>query len=132
MPTAAVSVISEIGESMCCDAILDTGSSYNIIDIGVAEDFLGKNRSEIMTGRPASIGGVGTRAQLAYGWPVSLRLKPEATSSVCMIFKDVWLYASDLRLTGFPILIGQHFGFAGRWFRHQNRTENRYWEIRQE
>jgi hypothetical protein len=131
MPVAKVRVVTAIGESIPVDALIDTGSHYTLIAMGYAKEFLGKSREQIVAeGTPGTIVGIEGKRQPVYGFPVDMKMSSSELSKEILVLRNVILYASDLSI-GYGILFGQHSGFENRFFRHHNRTEGPFWEIRQ-
>lgn len=131
MPVAVASIIYGGAESQPVGALLDTGSAINIVDMDFAEVCLGKTKAEIKKGPSLSLGGMGGAKQWGFGWKVNVRLKATPTSTESLILRDAWIYACELKVPGFVVLIGQHSGLEERWFRHHNHPTNRHWLIYQ-
>ena len=129
-PVVRVAVAVQGHQSLFVDAILDTGAEMNIIEMSSAATMMGMTPSQIQQGRHINLGGLGNSAQPAWGWQVDLHLCPDSLSQVNMVLPSAWIYVTARTVANYPVLIGQFDGLQEKIFKHHNRSQNRFWELR--
>lgn len=131
MPVVRVSVVRGHWESRSVGALLDTGAGYNIVAMSAATTMLGMTAERIRAeGTPAKVRPLDGKDRTIYGWQADLRLKADTFSTDSLLLPNTWIYVMEETHPQFAVLIGQFGGFEGRIFKHHNRPQNRFWELR--
>jgi hypothetical protein len=129
MPFVRACVIRSANTSIEVDALLDSGSAFNLIPLSSLKTLLGLSQDEARKGRQIAITGVGQSSSPAYGWQVDFRLRATTNSTDHFLWKRVWMYVCEATLPIGQILIGQSYGLEEKVFVHLNRSQKRYWQV---
>jgi hypothetical protein len=131
MPFARVALSLDGRRTITFDGLLDSGAAMNVMSIGDGAVLLGKSEDELQAGGThVKIQGVGATND-AFAWQLDLLIRPRdsAPPDQEMMIPKMWVHFVKGSVPAAQMLIGQ-FTLEDRIYVHINRTERRYWVLR--